>query len=173
LVRFSSEFRKKVVQEYLTGLGSTTLCKKYGIGSKQTILDWVHRYEKFGVEAFEVRSPKFDYDGSFKAKVLKWRMENRASLSETALHFDITNAGTISSWEKKFHEEGLEALYKRRGRPKQMIQNPKGNKHTKNKFSEVEQLKEENKLLKIENEYLKKLKALIQKPNHTDKSKRK
>jgi transposase len=171
LVRFSSEFRKKVVQEYLTGLGSTTLCKKYGVASTQTILDWVHRYEKFGIEAFEVRSPKFQYDRSFKVKVLKWRMENKASLTETALHFDISNVGTISTWEKKFHEEGIEALNKQRGRPKQMIQNPKENKSTKNKLSELERLKEENKLLKIENEYLKKLKALIQEPNPIDKSK--
>jgi transposase len=173
LVKFSNEIRKKVVQEYLTGVSSITLCKKYGIASHQTIMDWVHRHEKFGVEAFEVRSPKFDYDGTFKVKVLKWRLENRASLTETALHFDITNAGTISTWEKKFHEEGLEALYKQRGRPKQMIQNPKENKSKKNKLSEVERLNEEIKLLKIENEYLKKLKALIQEPNHTDKNKRK
>ena len=173
MVKFSNEFRKKVVQEYLTGMGSTTLCKKYGVASRQTILDWVHRYEKYGVEAFQIRSSKFEYDGNFKAEVLKWRMENRASLTETALHFNISNAGTISTWEKKFHEKGIEALYERRGRPKQMTQNPKENKSTKNKLSEVERLKEENKLLKIENEYLKKLKALIQEPNYTDKSKRK
>lgn len=165
----------QVVQEYLAGKGSThTLSKKYGIASHHTVLNWIHRYEKFGVKAFQIKSSKFDYDGRFKVKVLEWRHKNRASLSETALHFDISNVGTISGWQKKFDEGGIEALYKRRGRPKQMIQNPKENKHTKTKeLSELERLKEENKLLKIENEYLKKLDALIQEPTHTDKSKRK
>lgn len=106
---------------------------------------------------------------------MEWRQKNGASLIETALHFDGSNVGTISIWlAKKFDEGGIEALYKRRGRPKQMIQNLKENKHSKTKkLSELDRLKEENKLLKIENEYLKKLDALIQEPNHTDKNKRK
>ncbi len=144
-------------------MSSTTLCKQYKVTSKPTVLDWVHRYQKFGVDAFQIRSPKFMYDGSSKVKVLEWRHKNRASLTETALHFDISNTGTISDWQKKFDEGGIEALYKRRGRPKQMLQNPKENKHTKTiELSELERLKEENKLLKIENEYLKKLDAVIQ-----------
>lgn len=129
MVKFSSEFRKKVVQEYLTGVGSTTLSKKYGIADRHTVLNWVHRYEQFGEEAFPIRSPKFEYDGSFKVRVLEWKQRNRASLTGTALHFDISNTGTIAGWQKKFDEGGIEALYKRRGRPKQMIKNPK-KKHT-------------------------------------------
>jgi transposase len=39
--------------------------------------------------------------------------------------------------------------------------------------SELEKLQRENRLLRIENEYLKKLKALIQESEDTDKSKRK
>lgn len=163
-----------VVLEYLTGTGSThTLSKKYGIASHQTVLNWIHRYEKFGVEAFRIKGAKVDHDGSFKVKVLEWRHKNRASLSETALHFDISNVGTISSWQKKFDEGGKEALYKRRGRPGQMFKNPKDSHKGTKELSELERLQEENKLLKIENEYLKKLRALIQEPNHTDKSKRK
>ena len=175
MVKYSSEIRNKVVQEYLAGEGSTyTLGKKYGIASHKTILNWVHRYQKYGVEALQIRSSKCDQDGSFKVKVLEWRHKNRASLTETALHFDISNTGTIAGWQKKFDEGGVEALYKRRGRPKQMIQPPRVNKHTKTKeLSELARVKEENKLLKIEIEYLKKLKALIQEPNHTDKSRRK
>lgn len=38
---------------------------------------------------------------------------------------------------------------------------------------ELEKLQRENRLLRIENEYLKKLRALMQEPDDTDKSKRK
>ena len=174
MVKFSSEIRIQVVQEYLTGKGTTySLSKKYGIAAHTTVLNWVHRYEKFGIEAFKIIRRKEERDGRFKAKVLEWRHKNRASLKETALHFNISNTGTISNWQKKFDEGGIEALYKRRGRPRQMIKNHKENHKETKELSELERLQEENKLLKIENEYLKKLRALIQEPNHTDKSKRK
>src|SRR4051812_7701184 len=105
MVRFSSTFRKKIVSEYLEGGGgSRELAKKYSIGSPQTILDWVNRYKKYGDKAFNIRSSKSDYDGNFKMEVLEWMWSNRASLLETALHFDISTPSTILSWEKKYKE---------------------------------------------------------------------
>ena len=49
MVKFSSEFREKVVFEFLEGGGtSSSLVKKYGIGSRQTILNWVNQFKKYG-----------------------------------------------------------------------------------------------------------------------------
>jgi transposase len=172
LVKFSSEYRKKVVLEYLNGGGGTNeLAKKYGIGSHQTILDWVNHYTKYGDKAFDVRSPKDVYDGKFKVEVLEWMERNRASLRETSLHFDITTPSTILSWKRKFEEKGVEALFKRRGRPIQMKPNHDHQQGKNRESSELEKLQRENRLLRIENEYLKKLKALIQESEDTDKSK--
>ncbi|MCM3571543.1 helix-turn-helix domain-containing protein, partial [Neobacillus mesonae] len=53
---------------------------------------------------------------------------NKASLAETALHFNISTDSTIWTWERKFEEQGVEALFKRRGRPKQMTAKNKSNK---------------------------------------------
>lgn len=51
---------------------------------------------------------------------------NRASLTEVAQHFDISKLSTIWSWQRKFEEKGVEALFKRRGRAK--------SKHSKKKI---------------------------------------
>jgi transposase len=125
MVKFSSEYREKIVLEYLNGGGGSSieLAKKYGIGSHQTILNWVNHYKKYGDKAFEVRRPKDVYDGKFKLEVFEWMGRNRASLRETSLHFDITTPSTILSWKRKFEEKGVEALFKRRGRPIQMKPN--------------------------------------------------
>lgn len=174
MVKFSSELRQKVVLEYLTGGGGTReLAKKYGIGSHQTILDWVNRYKEYGGNAFDIRSPKYVYDGNFKLEVLEWMKSNRASLPETALHFDISSPSTIWSWQQKWEEEGASALFKRRGRAKHMTTSPNNKQEKKEEPSELEKLKRENRLLRIEIEYLKKLDALMQEPQNTDKSKRK
>lgn len=61
----------------------------------------------------------------------------------------------------------------RRGRAKHMTTSPDHKQGKKEEPSELEKLKRENRLLKIENEYLKKLKALMQEPDDIDKSKRK
>jgi transposase len=173
LVKFSSEYREKVVLEYLNGRrGSNELAKKYGIGSHQTILDWVNRYEKYGDKSNVVRSPKSVYDGNFKLEVLKWMWSNRASLRETSLHFDISTPSTILSWERKYRENGVKALFKRRGRPIQMTANHHNHQQgKKEESSELEKLQRENRMLRIENEYLKKLRTLIQESVGTDKSK--
>ncbi|CRK85185.1 transposase [Neobacillus massiliamazoniensis] len=174
MVKFSNECREKVVLEYLNGGGGThDLAKKYGIGSHTTILNWVNQYKKYGDKAFDVRSPKDVYDGKFKLEVLEWMGKNRASLRETSLHFDITTPSTILSWKRKFEENGVEALFKQRGRPIEMKSNHEYQQGKNEESSELEKLQRENRLLRIENEYLKKLKALIQESEDTDKSKRK
>ena len=70
MVKFSSDFRKKIVSEYLEGGGgSRELAKKYSMGSPQTKLDWVNRYKKYGDKAFNIRSSKCVYDGNLKLEV--------------------------------------------------------------------------------------------------------
>lgn len=174
MVKFSSEFRAKVVLEYLDGgRGTYELAKKYGIGSHQSILNWVNQYKKYEANAFEIRSTKDAYDGKFKLEVLEWMWRNRASLPETALHFNISAPSTIWTWKRIYEEKGAEALFKRRGRPSEMTTRDKLPKGENEESSELEKLQRENRLLKIENEYLKKLRALIQGSEDTDKSKRK
>jgi transposase len=98
---------------------------------------------------------------------------NRASLSETALHFNISAVSTIWTWERTVEEKGVAALFNRRGRPKVMTAMNDQNKGKNEDPSELVKLQHENQMLRIENEYLKKLRALIQEPADTDKSKRK
>lgn len=158
---FSKEFKIEVVIDYLSSsLGYALLARKYGIKSDTTIMRWVKQYEAFGPDGLINRRPQKVYDGTFKLDVLNWLKTNKASLYETALHFNISNPSTIWLWERKMHSEGPQALFKTRGRPKIMTTKKQGkNDSTK---TELERLKEENELLKIENDYLKKLRALVQ-----------
>ena len=55
---------------------------------------------KYGIDGLKVRYPKYDYDGNFKLNVLNWR-KDISFLSETALQFDISNPGTIATWQRK------------------------------------------------------------------------
>ncbi|WP_416829074.1 hypothetical protein [Ectobacillus polymachus] len=57
MTKFSSKCREEVVLKYLVGKGCLSKpVKKYGIGSPQTILNWMNRYKKYGGSAFDIRS---------------------------------------------------------------------------------------------------------------------
>ena len=86
---------------------------------------------------------------------------NHLSAVETAIQFRLGNANCVLKWERIYYEEGPEVLYQeRRGRSKNMNSKPGKKKLSK----EIEEdLIAENQRLRMENEYLKKLNALVQK----------
>lgn len=105
------------------------------------------------------------YSPEFKLSVIMDMRKNRLSYSETMRkyfpHLGERNFRFLKQWERKYLEEGYEGLMKenrgratstgkRRGRP------PKLDKQVE------EDLIAENQRLRMENEYLKKLHALVQ-----------
>lgn len=168
MTKFSLEIKLKAVQLYLSGIGSSTVARRLGIKEKTSIQIWIARYQEYGVQGLEIRSPRYDYDGDFKLKVLNWKKQHRASYLQTALRFDISNPGTIANWQRKLKERGVEALFTRRGRAKHMTTNH--NRQASKQLSELERLKAENRALKVENEYLKKLEALVQRRGQSKKN---
>ncbi len=120
----------------------------------------MRQYQRFGVSGLEVRQSKKVYAGTFKVTVLNWMKTNQASLTETALNFDISSPAAVWQWQRTFENDGPDALFRNRGRSKIMSANKPGKK-TKQP-DELARLRDENELLKIENDYLKKLKALAQ-----------
>ena len=49
VLKYSFEFKKKVVEAYFRGEGGYTfLAEKYGIKNRRQVLNWVHYYEEFG-----------------------------------------------------------------------------------------------------------------------------
>ena len=89
-----------------------------------------------------------------------------SSETETALQFGLKNPTIIASWKKAFREGGTEALDRPKGRPpmSDKAKNRK-NKQIKEKEMTYEQkLERENELLRLEVEYLKKLRAFQMDP---------
>ena len=159
-MQFTKELKMKVVQDYLTSsIGYRLIARKYGIKSSSSVLFWIRRYETFGLKGLDVLSPDKIFDGSFKMNVLKWMKTNKASYPKTALHFNISNVGTIWQWQHIWETEGADALYRSKGRQTIMTADKQSKKRQQ---TELERLREENELLQIENEYLKKLRALVQ-----------
>ena len=156
--KYSKEFKLKVVEYCIKQHhGYNDAAKHFNIPSSTPILEWVRKYKERGPEGL-LRNQKSSYDGQFKQNVVEYMHNNHLSATETAIKFNLGNHDVVGKWERIYYEEGPQALYKeRRGRPRKMSSKPK-----KKKLDNEEDLIEEVQRLRMENEYLKKLNALVQ-----------
>ena len=175
MAKYEEPFRLQVVQEYLTGGASTrVLATRYGVG-RTVIRRWIASYREHGVAG--LRRKAGHYDAQFKLSVL-WRMQRDGlSYSQVAALFDIRSAGHVSSWERLYHEGGIDALSpRRRGRPRKMVTSlpPQPTEAGAPDERPREELLKEIEYLRAEVAYLKKLDALLQaKKQAAQKKKRK
>ena len=99
--------------------------------------------------------PNKRYTGEFKQMVVETMMQEKISYKEAARRFDVSSDTRVASWERIYLTEGPEMLYvERRGR------GSKGRPPKLPKEVEEDLLKEVQRL-RAENEYLKKLQALV------------
>lgn len=157
--KYTTELKLEIVQRYLKGdIGFKSLSKQYYVcpGDIQT---WTDAYLAHGIEG--LTTTHGTYTGDFKVSVVEYMHTTGASLRKTAAHFNIPSRESISKWERIYFEEGKEALYEeRRGRASKM--STKRPRKSKNTVETNEDLLAEVQRLRMENEYLKKLNALIQ-----------
>lgn len=170
MVKYSDEFKVKVVLEYFDGrLGFTNLAKKYDVKSKTQIRNWVNAYKKHGVEGLIKKKTNEVYSVQFKLDVISFMKRTGASYTKTALQFELTNPSMIASWKKKFLEGGEEALDQPKGRPamSDKVKNviPSRQPAPQNARTREQKLERENELLRLEVAYLKKLKAFQMDPD--------
>lgn len=159
---FSEELKLAVVQYVLEGHTRKEASEKFCV-SCTPIEKWVNLYKLHGAKGLLSRNlvgRQKGFDGEFRLKVLQYKQEHHLSCTQTAMHFCL-DVVTVCRWEKKFQKEGARGLMKK--------QATKGSEKRQKK-QEQSELQQENKRLseeiyrlRMENDYLKKLNALIQK----------
>ena len=160
MAKISADVKLAAVQRYLDGKESSrTVAADIGV-SHRYLLTWVKQYEYNGVETFVRRYT--NYTKAFKLNVLNYMTEHGTSLHETAAIFNIAGASSVRNWKKQFETSGEDALQsKKKGRLSMKKETAKQSKKTPVEGS-TEALQARIKQLEMENEYLKKLNALVQ-----------
>ncbi|MBT2700814.1 transposase [Bacillus sp. ISL-40] len=166
MAKYSEGFKLMLVKEYQAGkLGYRLLAQKHNMKDHTRIMRWVKVYEKLGEKGLMKKKSKETYSVQFKLDILSFMKRTGSSEVDTALHFGLTNPSMIASWKKAFSEGGAEALERSKGRPP-MSDKAKNRKKTveEKELTYEQKLERENELLRLEVEYLKKLRAFQMDP---------
>ncbi|WP_073997088.1 helix-turn-helix domain-containing protein [Anaerococcus urinomassiliensis] len=176
MTKYSTEFKMKLVKEYLEGkIGYRELAKKYNIPDKHTIRTWVNAYQSQGYDGLKVSRKNNSYTLEFKLNVVNLYLTGEMSYQSLSNNLKINNPSIIARWVNEYRKEGIEGLRpKKRGRPSKMAKTPEKSKDIKlestsqltneednslNKAQlkeKIKKLEEKNYWLQLENDAIKK-----------------
>ena len=141
---YSSEFKKMIVLEYLSGKGSyNDIAAKYNLRAKSQLQNWVLLYNaNRELKEYNPKQEVYMADARRKTtieerkEIVKYCIEHNRNYKETASIYDVSYS-QVYSWVKKYDANGEEALTDKRGRHK-----------TDDEVDELERLRRENARLK-------------------------
>ena len=169
MTKYSYEFKKIIVQDYLAGKGSYRyLGEKYAI-PWEYVRKWVRNYNTNGDESLLRSRKQSKYSFEYKLHVVELYLSSEVSYQELAISLGIHNPAQICKWVNDFQSAGPDALRpKKKGRKKSLDSKIKEKTavQTVNEITvdtsveHVKQLEDELLKLRIENAYLKELRRL-------------
>lgn len=176
MAKYSTEFKMKVVKEYLeTNISYKSLSEKYKLSHQEIVKRWVNAYKSQGYEGLKVKRENTKYTLEFKLNVVNLYLTGEMSYQSLANQLKINNPSMITRWVNDFREKGIEGLKpKKRGRLSKMPNSQNKSKDTKIESTtnisnsenqslteaqlkeKIKKLEEKNYWLQLENDAIKK-----------------
>ncbi|VEG13977.1 helix-turn-helix domain-containing protein [Moraxella cuniculi] len=179
MAKYTLDFKLSVMAYYQNNHNYKRTAKHFGLDHK-TVELWVKLYQTHGIDGIKRRRTKAIYDTTFKLNAVQQVLLGK-SLTQLAIELNLPQPALLSNWLKSYQSFGIMGLT-----PKPKGRKVMSNKHntnkdktTKNKSTSKTKPQDDDyaKLLKrlayleAENDYLKKLDALIrQKEQSKNKS---
>jgi transposase len=140
------------IKEVESGESIRSVAKRYQI-SYDTLHDNYKQYKENGLKGLHTHA--YHWTAEQKYQVIEYMHDNQLTRKETAIKFGVGGSTVICAWERRYMEKGISGLEDKNKGRKPRVQKPKP------PMTRLEELEEENLNLRIENEYLKKLNALV------------
>lgn len=174
MVKYSSEFRMEAVSFVVHKKHSMHEAgQRFGV-HKSCIQKWVKWYLAHGPS--KVLTKKSKYTPEFKLSVIEHMLKAGLSSRDAALYFAIPESSRILIWKQAYEKDGFPGLLpKLKGRKPtvsdkpQKTQRPRKPKEPERELTREERLEKENEQLRMEVAYLKKLNALVQQREASEK----
>jgi Transposase and inactivated derivatives len=156
---YSETLKAMAVQDYLAGHGSyVSLCKKYNITDSRVLRNWIKKYNGHEiVKSHNSQGDKTMTTGRTtsyeeRIEIVSFCIANNDNYQAAAEKYRVSYQ-QVYIWVKKYKEKGYDSLLDRRGRRKKTEELT----DTEKIAAQLKLLEAENKRLKMENDFLKKL----------------
>lgn len=156
---YPETLKLQAVKDYLSGLGSQgQICSKYEISHHSILQQWIKRYnshEKFKShnakgDRIMTKGRKTTYEE--RIEIVAFCVANNDIYQLTADKYQVSYQ-QVYTWTQRYKAQGYEALLDRRGKHKNPEELSESEKHA----AQLKLLEAENRRLKMENDFLKKL----------------
>jgi len=160
-MKLTLEDRLMIIELYEKGYSISNLAKKFNVC--HTTIDKIERqYREHGIQSFKEKNINNKYSNEFKLEVVS-RVLNGESIGGVAASLKI-HLSVVQHWLKKYHDLGYNGfINKKKG--KLPIMNPKRKETQLSTITDkekIENLEKKIAQLEMENDLLKKLRALVQ-----------
>ena len=97
------EFRAKISQEYLDGIGSYRfLAERYHIG-KKTLQEWVAKFRIYGIDAFITQAGNTSYSSDFKMMCVEAVLSGEGSVDDIVAKYNVSSREVLRNWIKLYN----------------------------------------------------------------------
>lgn len=165
--RFTLDEKLIAVQDYLAGNKSYKDIANQMKVDKKSVRKWVAYYKYHGIDGLKPLSYCKSFTKMFKLEVVEYLERTGASYFEVAARFNVRSQSSIPRWRRELRHY-IEGDAK--SNQKESLPMPKKNKSQK--IDEVKEMKKELEYLRMENAYLKKLRALVREKKKSPLNKR-
>ena len=167
--KLKREDKIEIYERIKNGETVVSLAKSFNV-NKIIIHYLIKLIKKHGYDVLGNGKNRF-YSKEFKLQTINRIIANHESINSVAIDVGLASSGLLHNWLSKFKENGYNVIEKKKGRKPKSMTKPKKNNKILSEKEKIKQLEDEILYLKAENEYLKKLRALVQERELKEKKK--
>ena len=160
--KLTREQKIEIYKKRKQGISYKQLSNQYGI-RRTNIIYLVRLIDSHGVEILRQDRNRY-YSPALKEEIINKVIKDDKSILSTAIEYGLSSDGMLHTWINDYKANGCVIIEKPKGRKSIMKKNNKPEKKYEDMTAEekVKYLEDRNLYLEAENEYLKKLRAVVQ-----------
>ena len=159
---YPSQIKTQAVIDYIGGKGSLDdICAKYRITAIGILQQWIKKYNGHKIsKSHSNKGDKIMTNGrkttyQERVEIVSFCIANANDYNSTAIKFNVSYQ-QVYTWVNKYNKNGFNALVDRRGKNKAFEELSESEKFS----AQLKLLEAENRRLKMENDFLKKLEEI-------------
>lgn len=160
MAKLTNEQRIEIYERRLKGETLSSLALEFNININR-LKYLVRLLKKHGYNILRNGKNRY-YSKEFKELIINRVLVKKESITSVAIDIGLSSEGILVNWIKKYKENCYNVIEKKKGRRPKTMTKIKKSKKTLTKEDKIKELENKILYLEAENEYLKKLNALVQ-----------